>query len=581
MAFHRSKRQRHSADDSMWTSYSDLFLGLSVIFLLLYVAASLRQGTEGFAQYQQLKQTEKENETLRQQIRAYETINKQYLDQQASDDQKKTYDLLMSKLDLLQNEANDEAKKLRLAAREHDEKKRALNEYQAMVKAIVQANNVASSRIAKRDVFIDKQEDKIEEQDTEITELNQDLVEKRNVIASGERKIQELDQQLNTNIKRLEAERKAKRISQAAFVREREMLREQARRNIEMLEAQNVRARGEIDKINTELAQTSRELASTKTNLEKTQALASDLGTKLTESERKHQERLAGLRDAFASKASAERAEFEQKLAAEKLSGEQRAAREAAFRAEAERKARGLADQIADAEGKFRRAQAEAEGAKGALAKKEGELAATKGRLEQTSRDLATAQANLEAKRKLAESIKNRFTKQGIKAEVDGKTGDVLLSFGDEYFDTGKSKLKPGMQRVLEKAMPAYSQSLFEDKRIADKISAVEIVGFASPTFKNRFIDPRKLSSADRKAVQYNLDLSYQRARAIFDHIYANMDFQHKRQLLPLVKVTGRSFLAQDPNQRTPANSNADAFCRQNDCAKLQRVIIKFNLKEE
>jgi len=137
------------------------------------------------------------------------------------------------------------------------------------------------------------------------------------------------------------------------------------------------------------------------------------------------------------------------------------------------------------------------------------------------------------------------------------------------------------MQRVLEKAMPAYSQSLFEDKSIADKISAVEIVGFASPTFKNRFIDPRKLSAADRKAVQYNLDLSYQRARAIFDHIYANMDFQHKRQLLPLVKVTGRSFLAQDPNQRTPANSNADAFCRQNDCAKLQRVIIKFNLKEE
>ncbi len=581
MAFHRSKRKSHSADDSMWTSYSDLFLGLSVIFLLLYVAASLRQGTEGFMQFQQLKKTEKENETLRQQLRAYETINKQYLDQQASDDQKKTYDLLMSKLDLLQDEANDEAKKLRQAAREHDEKKRALNEYQAMVKAIVQANNVASSRIAKRDVFIDKQEHTIEEQDTQITELNQDLAEKRNAIASGERKIQELDRQLNSNIKRLEAERKAKKISQAAFIREREMLREQARRNIEMLEAQNVRARGEIDKINTQLSQTSRELASAKTNLEKTQALASDLGNKLTEAEKQHQERLAGLRDVFASKAAAERAAFEQKLAAEKLSGEQRAAREAAFRAEAERKARGLAEQIADAEGKFRRAQAEAEGARGALAQKEGELAATKGRLEQTSRDLATAQANLEAKRKLAESIKNRFNKQGIRAEVDGKTGDVLLSFGEEYFDTGKSKLKPGMQRVLEKAMPAYSQSLFEDKAIANKISAVEIVGFASPTFKNRFIDPRKLSAADRKAVQYNLDLSYQRARAIFDHIYANMDFQHKRQLLPLVKVTGRSFLAQDPNQRTPANSNADAFCRQNDCAKLQRVIIKFNLKDE
>ncbi len=48
MSFNYDKNKAQSShQDSFWTSYSDLFLGLSTIFLLLYVTASLRTGTEG------------------------------------------------------------------------------------------------------------------------------------------------------------------------------------------------------------------------------------------------------------------------------------------------------------------------------------------------------------------------------------------------------------------------------------------------------------------------------------------------------------------------------------------------------
>ena len=46
MSFEYRKSKGHGDNESFWTSYSDLFLGLSSIFLMLYVVASLRTGTD-------------------------------------------------------------------------------------------------------------------------------------------------------------------------------------------------------------------------------------------------------------------------------------------------------------------------------------------------------------------------------------------------------------------------------------------------------------------------------------------------------------------------------------------------------
>jgi outer membrane protein OmpA-like peptidoglycan-associated protein len=217
-------------------------------------------------------------------------------------------------------------------------------------------------------------------------------------------------------------------------------------------------------------------------------------------------------------------------------------------------------------------------GALGQVNEISGKYAQASQKVSKLSSDLARAEENLNAKKKLAQNIKNAFAAKGIKADVDEKSGDVLLSFGEEYFDTGRAVLKPGMKKVLEQTVPAYSKSLFQNKDISSKISNIEIIGFSSPTYKGKYIDPTKLSAEDRGAVNYNLDLSYQRARSIFDHVYSQMTFEHKKEMLPLIKVAGRSFLAN--KDRTVATSGAEDFCSKNDCAKLQKVIIKFNLKD-
>ena len=212
----------------------------------------------------------------------------------------------------------------------------------------------------------------------------------------------------------------------------------------------------------------------------------------------------------------------------------------------------------------------------------EGKVGALGAQLGATQGELARAQENLNAKKKLSAAIAANFASKGIKAEVDQRSGDVMLAFGDQYFDTGRAELKPKMRSILEKAVPAYSASLFEDPKIAAKIQSVEIVGFASPTYKGKFINPKSLDPADRQAVNFNLDLSYNRARSIFDYVFNKnkMAFKHQQQLLPLVKVTGRSFLSNEDDRKPAAASSAEDFCRKNDCAKLQRVIIKFSLKD-
>ena len=136
------------------------------------------------------------------------------------------------------------------------------------------------------------------------------------------------------------------------------------------------------------------------------------------------------------------------------------------------------------------------------------------------------------------------------------------------------------MRSVLEKAMPAYAKSLFGDPNVASKIASVEIIGFASPTYKGRYIDPNSTRPGDKQAIQYNMDLSYKRARSIFNHILNEDDFsfRHQKELVPLLKVSGRSFLEIFKSNRNVAS---EQFCKLNDCKKAQKVIIRFNVNDK
>ncbi|MBX3286035.1 MAG: microtubule-binding protein, partial [Actinobacteria bacterium] len=57
-------------------------------------------------------------------------------------------------------------------------------------------------------------------------------------------------------------------------------------------------------------------------------------------------------------------------------------------------------------------------------------------------------------------------------------------------------------------------------------------------------------------------------------------NFQHQRELLALMKVSGRSFL-EVMKVQSRGVANAAEFCRQNDCRKAQRVIVRFNMENK
>jgi outer membrane protein OmpA-like peptidoglycan-associated protein len=475
MSFNYEKHKLgHGGNDSFWTSYSDLFLGLSCIFLLLYVVASLRTGTDAIkAEITNQKLTMKVQD-LENQLKMYDNIRKDYVDNSASPSEAKEYRELMDKLSLLREEAKDEKERLRQAAMANEEKENALNKYQQMIRNVINANKLAKTKMATRETIMDEQRDEITVKDDQVTTLQTEMAEKQKLIQEGERQIQAARQEMQAKEASLTAARKKNQISSKIYQQKLAQLRENA------------------------------------------------------------QEEIDQLRDANES--------YQKNLSA------------------TEGKLKGLSGELGRAQRGLAQAQGEAAGLKGELAK---------------------AKAEIDARRGIARQIKKEFAARGIKAEIDMESGDVVLDFGDHYFESGSADLKPEMVQILREAVPVYSRSLFTDPNLAKQISAVEIIGFASPTYRGRYVDPKSNKPADQQALKYNMDLSYSRARSIFSYVLdeRKVKFEHQRELVPLLKVSGRSFLEVFKDGR--AIASGQDFCKVHDCKKAQRVIIRFNMERK
>lgn len=549
MAFNYNK---HNGDDhsNFWTSYSDLLLGLSVVFLLLYVTASVRVGTNGIQQQLENQKLSMQVEDLKNQLKAYDSIKKEYLDKEASPDEEQMYNELMDKLTLLQEDAKDEKSKLEQAANEHAKKQKALNQYQQMVRNIINANTLAKTKISKRNTIIEDQDTEIEDQTKEITNLEQ-------TIRKNEQKIAQTENQLDQQLKNLKKALKDKDITKAAYEKKVAALREESDAKVQNILEANEQIKNQLEETSKRVASLSGALEDTKGALENTkEALeakegeAKDLSRKLQASAGEYQQQLAALKGKFAEQARKDREAFEGALNKERLSAAERGKREAEYRAQVKAREKEYGDKL------------------GALNSK----------LKDTEGNLARLKAEADARKGLASEIMRGFKAAGVKASVDGETGDVTLDFGENYFENDSAKLKRGMMDVLKKAMPSYARALMGNPKLADKITAVEIVGFASPTYKGKFIDPTSDAASDKEALTYNMDLSYRRAKSIFNYTFhdSQMSFEHQKQMLPMVKVSARSFLELFDQRRKPAGNQE--FCKHNDCNKARRVMIRFNM---
>ncbi len=556
---------RPSKDDGggqHWATYSDLFAALSVVFLLLYVVASLRTGTFGVQQYQDYQRLAQEAEDLRQQIRVYNTLKDDYLSKSASQDELEAYEELMSKLNLLQEETRQEQEALKAQAQEVQQKEVALNQYQQMIRNIINSNYIAKGRIQRRDRVIQEKdevivqkEESLENQLTTIRLLERQSQDKQSQIEAGQKEIEQVRSALANREQELTRALHNQQLTQKAYDEQLKSLRAESQEAITELQARQEQNKAELNTMASRLAKASTDLARAQETISSQQEEKETLVASLQSAQQEAQDRITELTTQHQVQNRLLQKRFEDELKKEQLTGQQKLAREKQHQEQ--------------------------------LKQRQQQLQAQVGQLQQgiqaTKAELDKAREQLEARKQLTNQIAQNLKKAGVDVQVDGKTGDVILTFGDQYFDTGRADLKPRMISKLEKFVPVYSQSLFQNAEISNKIGSVEIIGFASPTYQGRYVDPSSLHTKDREAVNYNLDLSYNRAKSIFNHIFdtSKMSYKNQKDLLPLVKVTGRSYLADGVKGRNIASGlSVQEYCKQYDCEQSQKVIIKFNLKE-
>lgn len=564
-------------EGSYWASYSDLFMVLSMVFLFLFIIANLRSGAQGILKETEYKQIARERDDLKQQIKVYNTLKEDYLETGASESEQEGYNKLMDKLALLKEEAKDEKEKLRQAAIENEQKEEALNEYQQMVRNIINNNMISSARIKKRDRTIVKKDVEIKDNKKQIFELKDNIALKEDEIQKSEKQIVSMNKKLDLKIKQLKNSYMTNKITKEKMEQSIEDLKQQNEIQVSELQAVNQKTKQEIQKISQVLNQSQQQLNEAQEKLQnQSQKLSS-----LVEEKNQFKKKIEDLNAQYDEQLKQEKEAFEEEIRKQKLTAQDKARRLAEFRKEALAKQAQLAKEIKDMESQAEKVQGDLDQtllAKNELAQKAQQL---EGSNQNLSRDVARLKEMADAKNKIIRKIASNLKKAGIEASVDGKTGDVVISFGEEYFETGKAALKPGMEQILRKFMPTYSDSLLSDPETAEKINSIEIVGFASPTYKGKYVDPKSLKADNKEAINYNLDLSYYRARSIFDYVFDTnkMNYKYQNEILPIVKVTGRSFLAEGENPEDAKKMSQKEYCKKYDCKKSQRVMIKFNMQ--
>ncbi len=490
------KKNKKNQTQIDFGSYSDLFMVMAFVFLLMYVISTLNSGITIIQEKHKSQQARAELQTK---VARYE----QNVEEALNETQKREYQDVKAGLEKLQAEARearlDQERQAKLAL----EKEKELEKFQESVKtmAVIQAR--ANQALKTQQDTIAKTSTELQERNRQIASLEEDLTQKSSALTQMTQEIQTRE----TEIQKIQS--RVKELSTKEVIAKK----------------QNEELKG----LKKDLEKKEQELASAR---ETEAALA------------REKEQLASLTKAELEKAQAEKNALAERTQAEKESLA-RSAKE-----ELEKLKNEKNQELSSLQEKYRRA--------------------TEG-----------------LRKEIAGSLAAKLKEKGIFADVNKSTGDVTVRFTNAYFEYNSSVLKEEMKKELESFIPIYAQSLFENKKFAASISSVEIVGSASPSFKGHYVNPRAMASDDEKnAMNYNLDLSYRRAKKIFEHAFLSksFDYDHKGEMIPLIKVTGTGYLQamEELTELPPEKQDKKkGFCGQYDCQAFQKVTLRFNLKDK
>jgi chromosome segregation ATPase len=189
---------------------------------------------------------------------------------------------------------------------------------------------------------------------------------------------------------------------------------------------------------------------------------------------------------------------------------------------------------------------------------------------EKAVRKIASVQESI--RENIAENLAKRFREANLPVVVDKRTGNIVFQMDDLFlFKNNSAELTEGIKEKLNKIVPIYADELLGKPEVAQHILRINIEGHASPTFKKSFVDPL---DADPEAYGYNLELSTKRATQLVQYMFGPEiePFPYQNKMRVMTNAVGYSF------SQAIKKQNITATCGQYDCPKSRRVVISFTL---
>ena len=183
----------------------------------------------------------------------------------------------------------------------------------------------------------------------------------------------------------------------------------------------------------------------------------------------------------------------------------------------------------------------------------------------------------------VADSLKRKMRDQNLNVLVDSDSGNITLLMDDNFlFQKNSHQLSEKAQVALSQIAPIYSEVIFGDENVSNKIENIEITGHASPSFNKSYVDPK----ADHpEAYAHNMRLSAQRAASIANYMVGKKigNYHHKFKMRESIYAIGRSYISpiEKQNQVGRNLASVDETCGPYDCSLSQRVEIGFRLKDD
>ena len=579
MNFNYDKAKNREDGEGHWTTYSDLFMVLSLVFLLLYVVAGSRMGTMNLEKManknkvsKKVKKLREENVILKKELNSLKMVSVEHVSNYANQDEKKEYNFLFKNLKNISNiqkskkdEIIKDIDELNYELVKHIKTERNLVDYQKIVKNMINKNMILKNNVItqKNDLNRLKYQRIVDKTQTKYL-IDQEKLEQEKLKTSveDEKKLQE-------QIK-VKFSEQAKKMEEAHIVKMNKLKEEENSQKSKLLK--------EINSLKMVGAQLKNEKQKLQMKEDRLQKLAESLKREKNLKEEiiiSQEEKIKNVEDHYVTKISKVRGigTTQIKRLEEEISNLKGT--------ESELNTEKL--NLLNKENNFKRKIASL-GQE--VNSKEQALSQMKSDMDQKikgfEKKLKESGSSSKERKDLARKIQSEFNANNISSTVDKASGDVIIDFGLEYFETDQWYLKKGMRKKLRKLFPIYAKTLMSHSK---NVASVEITGYSSPTYKSKIIDPNSFEAENRAAINYNLDLSYKRAKVIFNFLF-NTDkikYSHQKSIFPLVKVTGRSFFSEKLTDNgvtveDKLKMKTDEYCPKYNCFKSQKVVIKYYL---